>query len=185
MLNRQFSPLRPRAFKCKDLAPVSAHCGCALIRQVQTHKRHSTRQGTRKITYDCRVCDSAKPNRQERVMLDMIKTELHNRGEKFVLCVEVPLPQRRSCDVLVVPLVAARASQLLAIELDGCSHVHNPWRKGMSSTAAFNNAVNSDNIKNSILDQKGVSRLRLCHFQLDSDPDRWKRALHQKLDSLT
>lgn len=183
LLLKQFLPMHMSSFKGKDMCPVAGHCGCGMVRKVTTHKLKATVPYRHGVTYDCRVCHSKKPNREERQLLAAVKHVVHKRQEQYIVIVEFPL-HGLSCDVLIVPKQATKLCQLLVVELDGGTHVDNPWRrrKGQSQEEAFCEVVKQDNKKQATVVAVGMCIKRVHLFQLQTDAKAWEAGLSEALD---
>lgn len=198
-------PISVHDFVTTEYVATGAVCGCVMIRTL-AHVRHKCTSDENGM-YECCVC-ARKGNNCEKEMLAKIKEVLQPRQEKIILCRQVPLAKGRAsqamhvpgkkaenkaplrCDVLLVPCAARKASDMIAIELDGRDHGHDPFRTAgpkrrrvtKSLESALSATFKSDSKKRSAVEASGMRLLRVNKADLQGGP--WIGQLNSMLDSL-
>ena len=203
--SRRPPPFSVHDFRGDEYVATGAVCGCVMIRTLD-HVRNKCSADENGM-YKCCVCDR-NGNRFEKEMLAKVKEELQPRPENIILCCQVPLerapldeerlrkqknarkPPPLRIDVLLVRCDASKSSDMIAIELDGRDHGHDPFRtagpKRRRVTKSFESALSatfeSDTEKSRAVEASGMRLLRVKKAELDGGP--WIGELNSMLDSL-
>lgn len=167
--------------KDHKVAVAATKCGCILVRV----KRYSKSTQQEDGTYKCSVCEQRMGrNRQERLLLGLVKDVVHGRPEEFLICVQMPLPDGTFADVVIVPRHAVAIQQLTCLELDGTTHLHKPWQDNMNFVDSFNVAVDRDNQKEHAARSVGMQfdRIRITEVHEQQWKDRLDKLLAHSVD---
>ena len=212
-------PISVADFQHDEYVATGAVCGCVMIRTLD-HVHHQCSADENGMYECCVCEKKGNSNSCEKEMLAKVKEVLQPRPENIILCVQVPLlgecvpqecvPQAEGhvlrgkaakkkkqktepplrLDILLVRCDASKASHMIAIELDGRDHAHDPFRTAgpkrrrvtMSLECAYDAKCESDSRKSSAVEALGMRLLRVKKAELQGG--QWIDELNSMLDSL-